>query len=111
MAAFPLPINEFLSTGDTCAADLAFVPATTGSPPPHNFPHQGLRDRNDRRCFEVSGGTHGTLHRACGWHVRRSSAAALQRPEAMDANRIAAWSLALIGGLDTYYAWYIESFR
>jgi hypothetical protein len=30
--------------------DVAFVPATTGSPPPQNSPQQVLHDRNEPRC-------------------------------------------------------------
>ena len=136
MAASPLPINEFLGTGATFAADInlvvqlamgrsdretdsreaqaiqsprclphdgvafqpvvdrirdvAFVPATSGNPHPQSFPQQVLHDRNDRRCFEVSGGTHGTPHRPCGGHEPRSSTLALQRLKVMAANRTAA---------------------
>jgi hypothetical protein len=70
--------------------DLAFVPATTGSPPPQNSPQQVLHDRNEPRCFggqrpELMG-----LYIVLGGHEPRSSTLALQRLEVMAANRTAA---------------------
>jgi hypothetical protein len=70
--------------------DVAFVPATTGSPPPHNSPQQVLHDRNEPRCFggqrpELMG-----LYIVLGGHEPRSSTLALQRLEVMAAKRTAA---------------------
>lgn len=78
---------------------------------PKSSPQQVLRDRNDPRCFGFSGGTRGTLHRPCGGHEPRSSTAALQRRKRWVRIDLLLCSVALIGGLGTYYAWYIAPFH
>ena len=79
--AASLPINAFLSTGATFAADLAFVTAATGTHLPDIL------------------------------HIKYSAIATIDSASGSAAELMGLlWSVALIGGLDTYYAWYIMSF-
>lgn len=111
MAASPLPINEFLSTGATFAADLAFVPATTGSHLPKilhiRYYAIATIDAAPGSAAELMGlyivlvvGTYLVPRQLRFKYWKR-----WMRIELL------LWSVALIGGLGTYYAWYIASFR
>jgi hypothetical protein len=90
--------------------DVAFVPATTGSPPPQNSPQQVLHDRNEPRCFGVSGRN--------SWDSTSSLVGTNLAPRHLRFNDWKRWLrielllcyVAFIGGLGTYYAWYIAPF-